>query len=277
MAANSEYVIAASALVTPARTIETTIAEPAPTWPASPVIAVPIAAKIPAPMIAPIPSAVSCTGPSVRRIPPPTSLSAMHWSTVFRANSCPLSTESDLPGLWRQSVRNDGHAGDVIDVSSIACGCGIEEISHHPFGEFASIIRVFDRRRDLDARDSSFSRDPDPHIMSPAARLARRAGRRKDRPPRRGGKNATRPATRASARIRARARSRPCAFSAAGARSLSGTAGRSRAGANGGRRQNGNRRWNVDLDRLLKRHGDGGNRHGWVGGQVLRLWRGGRR
>ena len=94
MAANSEYVIAASALVTPARTIETTIAAPAPTCPASPLIAVPIAAKIPAPMIAPMPSAVSCTAPSVRRMPPPTSLSAMHWSTVFRANSCPLSTES---------------------------------------------------------------------------------------------------------------------------------------------------------------------------------------
>src|SRR5437660_1047801 len=62
MAANSEYVMAASALVTPARTIETTIAEPEPTWPASPLIAVPIAAKIAAPMIAPIPSAVSRTG-----------------------------------------------------------------------------------------------------------------------------------------------------------------------------------------------------------------------
>src|SRR5438105_1212986 len=277
MAANSEYVIAASALVTPARTIETTIAEPAPTWPASPVIAVPIAAKIPVPMIAPIPSAVSWTGPSVRPIPPLISLSAMHWSTVFRANSCPLSTESDLPGLWRQSLRNDGHAGHVIDVSSIACRRGIEEISHHPLGEFASIIRIFDRRRDLDARDSSLSGDPEPHLMPPAARVARRAGRWKDRPPRRGGENVTRPATRASARIRARARSRPCSFSAAGARSLSGAAGRSRAGADCGRRQNGNRRRrNVDLDRLRKRHGNGGNRHGW-GGHVLRLWRGGRR
>src|SRR5438105_5543384 len=278
MAANSEYVMAASALVTPARTIETTIAEPAPTWPASPLIAVPIAAKIPAPMIAPIPSAVSCTGPRVRRIPPPTSLSAMHWSTVFRANSCPLSTESDLPGLWRQSLRNDGYAGDVIDMSSIACRRGIEEISHHSLGEFTSIIRVFDRWRDLDARDSSLGGDPEPHIMSPAARLARRTRGWKDRPPRRGGENVTRPATRASTRIRARARSRPCAFSPAGARSLSGPARRSRAGADCGRRQNRNRRSrNVDLDRLRKRHGDGGNRHGRSGGYVLRLWRGGRR
>src|SRR5881409_3272788 len=47
IAANSEYVIAAKALVTPARRIETTIAGPAPTWPESPEIAVPMAAKIP--------------------------------------------------------------------------------------------------------------------------------------------------------------------------------------------------------------------------------------
>src|SRR2546425_7193293 len=88
IAANSEYVIAAKALVAPARMIDTTIADPAPTCPASPLIAVPMAAKIPAPMMAPMPSAVSCSGPSERRRPPPASPSAMHWSTVLRRNSC---------------------------------------------------------------------------------------------------------------------------------------------------------------------------------------------
>src|SRR2546425_597301 len=73
--------------------IETTMAEPAPTCPESPLIAVPIAAKIPAPMIAPIPSAVSCTGPSDRRSPPPASPSAMHWSTVLRSKSWLLDKE----------------------------------------------------------------------------------------------------------------------------------------------------------------------------------------
>src|SRR2546427_6694498 len=67
--------------------METTIAGPAPTCPASPLIAVPIAAKIPAPMTAPIPRAVSCSGPSERFSPPPASPSAMHWSTVLRLKS----------------------------------------------------------------------------------------------------------------------------------------------------------------------------------------------
>src|SRR5712671_1784281 len=85
IAANSEYVIAAKALVTPARRIDSTIADPAPTWPESPEIA--------APMAAPIPSAVSCRGPSERLSPPPTWLSAMHWSTVLRLKSCALDKE----------------------------------------------------------------------------------------------------------------------------------------------------------------------------------------
>src|SRR6266705_6627928 len=100
IAANSEYVIAAKALVTPASRIDTTIAGPAPTWPESPEIAVPMAAKIPAPMTAPIPSAVSWRGPSERLSPPPTSLSAMHWSTVLRRKSCALDKE------WRQHERD---------------------------------------------------------------------------------------------------------------------------------------------------------------------------
>src|SRR5438477_8833515 len=202
----------------------------------------------------------------------------MHWSTVFRANSGPLSTQSDLPGLWRQSLRNDGHAGDVIDVSTVARCRRYEAKLHHRLVELAAVYRVLDRRRYLDAGDESISGDPKPHEMRTAMHLRRRTLWRSERPPWRGGKNVTRPATRASARIRARARSRPCSFSAAGARSLSGAAGRSRAGADGGWRQNGNgRRRNIDLDRLRKRHGDGGNRHGGGGGHVLRLWPGGRR
>src|SRR5689334_16424051 len=77
----------------PARMIEMTMADPAPTWPASPEIAVPMAAKIPAPMMAPMPSAVSCSGPSERLSPPPTSPSAMHWSTVLRLSSWFLDKE----------------------------------------------------------------------------------------------------------------------------------------------------------------------------------------
>src|SRR5437870_6211167 len=73
--------------------MDTTIAGPAPTCPESPEIAVPMAAKIPAPMTAPMPSAVSWRGPSERLSPPPTSLSAMHWSTVLRLKSCPLDKE----------------------------------------------------------------------------------------------------------------------------------------------------------------------------------------
>src|SRR5256886_14124452 len=73
--------------------MDTTIAGPAPTWPESPEIAVPMAAKIPAPMTAPMPSAVSWRGPSERLSPPPTSLSAMHWSTVLRLKSCALDKE----------------------------------------------------------------------------------------------------------------------------------------------------------------------------------------
>src|SRR5260370_40099978 len=79
--------MAANALVMAASEMEITMAGPAPTWPESPAIAVPMAAKMPAPMIAPMPSAVSCSGPRERRSPPPASPSAMHWSTVLRANS----------------------------------------------------------------------------------------------------------------------------------------------------------------------------------------------
>src|SRR5690348_14463182 len=77
----------------PARIIEMTMADPAPTWPASPEIAVPMAAKIPAPMMAPMPSAVSCSAPSERLSPPPASPSAMHWSTVLRLRSWFLDKE----------------------------------------------------------------------------------------------------------------------------------------------------------------------------------------
>ena len=70
------------------------MAEPAPTWPASPLMAVPIAAKIPAPMMAPMPSAVSCRGPRERRRPPPIAPSATHWSTVLRAKSWDMDLRS---------------------------------------------------------------------------------------------------------------------------------------------------------------------------------------
>src|SRR5437762_10458482 len=73
--------------------MDTTIAGPAPTCPESPEIAVPMAAKIPAPMTAPMPSAVSWRGPSERLSPPPTWMSAMHWSTVLRLKSCALDKQ----------------------------------------------------------------------------------------------------------------------------------------------------------------------------------------
>src|SRR5256885_8008273 len=118
MAANSEYVIAANALVTPARRMDTTIAGPAPTWPESPEIAVPMAAKIPAPMTAPMPSAVSWRGPSERLSPPPTSLSAMHWSTVLRLKSCPLDKERrqhqrDRAQQLDEHVRSEEHTSEL--------------------------------------------------------------------------------------------------------------------------------------------------------------------
>src|SRR5256885_12876455 len=77
--------------------MDTTIAGPAPTCPESPEIAVPMAAKIPAPMTAPMPSAVSWRGPSERLSPPPTSLSAMHWSTVLRLRSEEHTSELQSP------------------------------------------------------------------------------------------------------------------------------------------------------------------------------------
>src|SRR5512143_180602 len=101
--------MAARALVTPARRIEITMAEPAPTWPLSPLIAVPMAAKIPAPMMAPIPSAVSATGPRVRFMPPPTSPSATHCSTVLRARSA-FKRSSD-----EQRREHQRHGAEQLD------------------------------------------------------------------------------------------------------------------------------------------------------------------
>src|SRR3989440_13073658 len=107
--------MAAKALVTPARMIEGTTAGPPPRGPESPEIAVPMAAKIPAPMTAPIPSAVSCRGPSERLSPPPTWLSAMHWSTVLRLKSCALDKQR------RQHQRD--RAQELVE---------IVHRSHHP-------------------------------------------------------------------------------------------------------------------------------------------------
>src|SRR5438128_3298100 len=122
IAANSEYVIAAKALVAPASRIDTTIADPAPTCPASPLIAVPMAAKIPAPMMAPMPSAVSCSGPSERRRPPPAAPSAMHWSNVLRSNSRLLD---------KQRRQDEGHRAEQLDqhVQRRAGGV-LERITH---------------------------------------------------------------------------------------------------------------------------------------------------
>src|SRR5213080_2906417 len=132
MAANSEYVIAANALVTPARRIETTIAGPAPTWPESPEIAVPIAAKIPAPMTAPMPSAVSWRGPRERLSPPPTSLSAMHWSTVLRRKSCALDKER------RQHERD--RAQELDEHMQRRAGGVLERITHR-VAHHAGLVR----------------------------------------------------------------------------------------------------------------------------------------
>src|SRR5690349_6535005 len=73
--------------------MDTTMADAAPTCPASPLIAVPMAAKIPAPMTAPMPRAVSCNGPRERLSPPPASPSAIHWSTVLRPKSWLLNKQ----------------------------------------------------------------------------------------------------------------------------------------------------------------------------------------
>src|SRR6185503_21211798 len=96
-----------------------------------------------------------------------------------------------------------GHAGDEVHVSAVAGRCWIEEISHHPFGEFAAVARVLDWRRHFDPGDSAFRGDPEPDLVAPPAGFARRARWRKNRPPRRGGENITRPAARARAGIRA--------------------------------------------------------------------------
>src|SRR5256885_10822812 len=117
IAANSEYVIAADALVAPARMIDTTIADPAPTCPASPLIAVPMAAKIPAPMMAPMPSAVSCSDPSERRRPPPASPSAMHWSTVLRRNSC----------VALDKQRSEEHTSELQSPCNLVCRLLLEK------------------------------------------------------------------------------------------------------------------------------------------------------
>src|SRR2546425_8384244 len=98
--------------------IDTTIADPAPTCPASPLIAVPMAAKIPAPTMAPMPSAVSCSGPSERRRPPPASPSAMHWSTVLRRNSC--------VALDKQR-RSEEHTSELQSLAYLVCRLLLEK------------------------------------------------------------------------------------------------------------------------------------------------------
>src|SRR4029077_10714271 len=101
--------MAARALVTPATRIEMTIAEPAPGWALSPVMAEPMATKMPAPMMAPTPRAVSWTEPRERLRPPPEAPSAMHWSTVFRAKS-DMRLQGGLPREFQRVHACDGDA-----------------------------------------------------------------------------------------------------------------------------------------------------------------------
>src|SRR3989454_8558769 len=124
--------MAAEALVPPARRIDTTMAGPAPTWPEPPEIAVPMAAKIPAPMTAPMPSAVSCRGPRERLSPPPTSLSAMHWSTVLRRKSCALDKER------RQHERD--RAQELDEHMQRRAGGVLERITHR-VAHHAGLVR----------------------------------------------------------------------------------------------------------------------------------------
>src|SRR5262245_65252521 len=103
----------------------------------------------------------------------------------------------------------------------------IEEITHHPLGEFATVSRILDRGRDLDSCNPSLRGDPEPHLVTPTPSFAWRAGGGKDGPPRRSGENVTRVAARARTGIRAhagaRARSRPPTGAGALSRSTGGT------------------------------------------------------
>src|SRR6266540_1164765 len=269
--------MAAKALVTPAKMIEMTIAGPATTWPESPLIAVPIAAKMPAPIMAPMPRAVSWTGPRERRRPPPTDPSAMHWSTVFRANSWLLSTGFLSRGVLGQLLRVDGHRCDVIDVPSITGRRRVEQVSHHPFRKLAAVARVPDGRSHLDAGDSTFGGNPEPDLVASAPGFTRCARRRKNRPPRRGGENITRIATRASAGIGPDARPGARASPASRTRTLPRPTRRAGAGPDRRRRRrrdDDGRRRHLDLDRLRRRDGDRGHGDGRCLWDVVRLCRG---
>src|SRR5437879_10588546 len=107
--------------------MDTTIAGPAPTCPESPEIAVPMAAKIPAPMTAPMPSAVSWRGPSERLSPPPTSLSAMHWSTVLRLKSCALDKERRQHQRDRAQQRSEEHTSELQSPMYLVCRLLLEK------------------------------------------------------------------------------------------------------------------------------------------------------
>src|SRR2546425_452625 len=204
MAANSEYVIAANALVTPARMMEMRIAEPAPRWPASPLMAVPIAAKIPAPMMAPMPSAVSCRGPRERRSPPPISLSATHWSTVFRAKSWDMSLRLFDCRLARDLDRVD--AGDRLAVPGAS---GREPVRLHAPHEVPPTGGILGQRIDLHVGHPAVRRDPEPQLVA----APRRAVGRDNQAFQIGAENVTPFSTRTRAHLAARpgARALPAA------------------------------------------------------------------
>src|SRR5712692_11415396 len=199
----------------------------APSAPTCPAAAVPIAPKIPAPMTAPIASMMRSPAPSTRLSDCGVSSSLTRSSAIgLRLKSCRTLS---LPSVYDVMLRIDDQARDVLDVSSVTGRRRVEQIAHHPFGEFTPIARVLDRGRHLDPSDAPVRGDPEANLVATPC-LVRRAGWRHDRPPRRGGEDITRVATRARAGVGARAgpHARPCA--AAAARTLSGSAGRSGAG-----------------------------------------------
>src|SRR2546427_6676466 len=235
--------------------MEMTIAEPAPRWPASPLMAVPIAAKIPAPMMAPMPSAVSCRGPRERRSPPPISLSATHWSTVFRAKSWDMSLRLFDCRLARDLDRVD--AGDRLAVPGAS---GREPVRLHAPHEVPPTGGILGQRIDLHVGHPAVRRDPEPQLVA----APRRAVGRDNQAFEIGAENVTPFSTRTRAHLAARpgARALPAAGPPASARAL----GCLRCAGGGGEHLGPHTVGDVhgldDLGGLAARSGLGGQEHG---------------
>src|ERR1041384_412096 len=144
-------------------------------------MALPIAAKMPAPMMAPSPSDVSCTGPSERLSPPPFSPSAIHWSTVLRANSPRIRISGT-------HVSTRVHAGCVRriewlvlqrhfklggDGPAIPSARRVEEIPHHLVVHVPTARRALRLRIDGHLRDLSLGGHPEVHDESAARAVCR--------------------------------------------------------------------------------------------------------